>query len=144
LYRVDTLITNIYFGNGQNTMQMKTATFTLLATLFATTAAFSGSTGREAASKPATPGTMSRTAFVAGVTGTLLAPSIAFAKTAEKACECEKKQNKDACMDLCLYECTKHGGSKAECSKDCARQCKSERGQRTMATPITEKGVDYK
>lgn len=123
---------------------MITATFTLLATLFATTAAFSGSTGREATSKPAAPGAMSRTAFVAGVTGTLLAPSIAFAKTAEKACECEKEQNKKTCVDLCLYECTKHGGSKAECFEDCRKQCKSERGQRTMATPVTEKGVDYK
>ena len=47
-------------------------------------------------------------------------------------------------MDLGLYECTKHGGSIAECYEDCTRQCKSERGQRTMATPITEKGVDYK
>jgi hypothetical protein len=125
---------------------MKTFKLILAAALIAMAAAFSGSaTGREATStKPAVPGTMSRTAFVAGVAGTLLAPSIASAKTAEKVCECEKEQNVKTCIDLCLYECIKHGGSKTECAKDCARQCKEERGQRTMATPITEKGVDYK
>jgi hypothetical protein len=126
-------------------MKTFTTAFMLLTTLFATTVAFSGSTpGREVTSKPLVPGTMSRTAFVASVTATLLAPSIAFAKPNEKATECEAVQNKDACMGLCLYECIKHGGSNEECSKDCTSQCKTVDGQRTMATPITEKGVHYK
>ena len=108
--------------------------------MLGTAAAFSGNTGRETTPKPVSlPGgnVMSRTAFVAGVTGALLAPSIAFAKE-------EAQNNKRSCMDLCLYECVKHGGGKAECTEDCTKQCKTERGQRTMATPITEKGVDYK
>lgn len=53
-------------------------------------------------------------------------------------------QNKETCLSLCLYECVKHGGSQDDCAIDCVRQCKTEKGQRTMATPITEKGVDYK
>ena len=125
--------------------------FILFVTLAVTTLAFPGSkVGREVTpNKP----TLSeeimnrRAAFVTGVSAALLvtAPSIAFAaKPAEKTCECEVEQNKKSCLDLCLYECVKHGGSSDECAIDCVRQCKTEKGQRTMATPITRKGVDYK
>ena len=125
-------------------MKTFTITFMLFTILFATTVAFSGSTGREVTYKPGVLHTMSRTAFVAGVTSALLKPSIAFAKRDEKACDCEKEQNTKTCMGLCLYECIKHGGGTEECTKDCTRQCSTEKGQRTMATPLTEKGVDYK
>lgn len=129
--------------------------FTLLAVLFATAAAFSGNTGREiaaAGNKPAvgearSSSMLSRTAFVTGMAGAVLAgaPSMAFAKKAkDDQCPCEEKQNKSECMSLCLYECIKHGGTKEECLDDCNRQCKTARGQRTMATPVTVKGVDYK
>jgi hypothetical protein len=133
-------------------MKTFTATsFILFVTLVVTAVAFPGSkAGREVTpNKPAVSEEIMnrRAAFATGVSAALLvaAPSIAFAaKPAEKTCECEEKQNKSACLDLCLYECVKHGGSSDECAIDCVRQCKTVKGQRTMATPITQKGVDYK
>lgn len=138
---------------------MKTFTATTFMIFLATAAlivtvpsvAFSGSnTGREVLPPKPEEIMSRRTAFATGVTTAALllaAPSIAFAKEksgGEEQCDCEGKQNKRSCMDLCLYECIKHGGSNEECAIDCAKQCKSEKGQRTMATPITKKGVDYK
>mmetsp|Transcript_123063 Transcript_123063/g.343258 ORF Transcript_123063/g.343258 Transcript_123063/m.343258 type:complete len:154 (-) Transcript_123063:185-646(-) len=153
-------------------MKLFTATFMRFFLLIATTVAFSGSNknGRRETNpaKPPAPAVLPmaqeimtrRTAFVTGVaTATLLVaapPSIAIGakkqkrdkvveeEDDDKQCPCEEKANVRSCMDLCLYECVKHGGSKEECISDCGRQCKTERGQRTMATPITRKGVDYK
>jgi hypothetical protein len=128
-------------------MKITSITILVALSLFAMTAGFSGQTGRRETSiklVSAPKVALSRSAFVAGLAGAFLAPNLAFAvESNAKESNKESKGNTKNCMDLCLYECTKHGMSKGECVPECKKQCKTERGQRIMATPITEKGVDY-
>jgi len=125
---------------------MKTATTILFAAFLAASAgAFSGNKPEITTSKPKQE--ISRSKFIAGVSGAFLAANVmkpAFAKTLEDANlkGAKSKVNEKVCMDRCLYECTSKGKSKEECTEGCKTVCSTAKGQLTYATPGGKKGSE--
>ena len=88
--------------------------------------------------------TMSRSTFVTGAVGTLLMPSMAFAKGLEDANfqGTQSKANEKICLDRCIYDCTKNGTPKEKCLAACKEECKTSKGQLTYGTPNVDKGSE--
>jgi len=89
---------------------------------------------------------LSRSAFVAGTVGSafLATTAPALGKTVEDAdlTGMKAKANEKACLDRCIYECTKGGKSKADCTASCKTECSTAEGQLTYATPGGKKGSE--
>ena len=118
---------------------MKLSIAIAITSLIASASGFSVDKPSQTSLAPSMKKEISRASFVAGGIGAFFAAAStpAFAKQVDDsnlsgvASQTTAKQ----CLDRCIYECTKNGKTKAQCTVECGKKCASADAQISSFTP---------